>query len=719
MHRMMNLQNIPLWYYTASALLNFITCFSLALFIFLKNPRSSLSQTFSGFCFFIAQWSFFSFFWLVTGDLQLADFFMRTCMIGVIIMPVTFTHFVSILVDKKDNKVLVIVNYLIAILLAASVYSPLFAKQGGSFRVFPYWLLPGKIFPLHLVHFLANLVYSYFLIFKALKYSEGLLRAQVRYVILGTVIGFIGGWTNYLYWYRIPLIPPFLNITASFGVPFIAYAIKRYRLMDIRVALTRAGIFTVVYALVLAIPFGVAIGGRFWLMDIIGQYWFLAPMVLLLIFATAGPFAYLYIQKKAEDRILKKQRKTQHAFAERFEYITLVRQLDKLLNVMVRAITKVLKVNYAAIFLLDRRSTQYKLSISSLGGRILTTKSAVVDIDSPLINYIHGHRAPLIYEELKLKPQNTNSADTSKVTSSMSNISAQVIVPSFIKDTLLGFVVLGNKVSGEIYNEGDLLILTRMSNYSALAIEYAQFLKEYDETQAKLREAEKLKGIGQLMYSLNHEILNAFNLILPPVEMLLMGIYKDNQQKIEEFLRNIQTGVNRCMRVLNDIKSFRYKSASDIIRPRNIQELTHSALGGLSEEIKQENIQLDVVIEPNLPLIQAKDTMEDLPHNIISNCVYALEDKPREKRFLYINVCLSEDKKNIIFKTQDTGTDITKDADTHDTGSPFKERARMGGVNLGLANLIVSAHNGTLTLNSYEKGGTTFIITLPIAQETL
>lgn len=60
---------------------------------------------------------------------------------------------------------------------------------------------------------------------------------------------------------------------------------------------------------------------------------------------------------------------------------------------------------------------------------------------------------------------------------------------------------------------------------------------------------------------------------------------------------------------------------------------------------------------------------------------------------------------------------MTKDADTHDTGSPFKERGKLGGVNLGIAYLIANQHEATIKIASYEKGGTTFIVNIPITQK--
>jgi len=71
-----------------------------------------------------------------------------------------------------------------------------------------------------------------------------------------------------------------LAILISLGI--VTYAILKYRLMDITIALTRAGIFAIVYTLVLGLPF--------WL-GYATKAWFPATS-LAVILATIGPFIY-------------------------------------------------------------------------------------------------------------------------------------------------------------------------------------------------------------------------------------------------------------------------------------------------------------------------------------------------------------------------------------------------------------------------------------------
>jgi hypothetical protein len=91
----------------------------------------------------------------------------------------------------------------------------------------------------------------------------------------------------------------------------MAYAIMRYRLMDISVALTRTGIFIAVYTLVLGLPFAVAGFFKSWLVGILGPQWWILPLGLMGVLATGGPFIYIFLEHQAEEKLLREQKRYQ------------------------------------------------------------------------------------------------------------------------------------------------------------------------------------------------------------------------------------------------------------------------------------------------------------------------------------------------------------------------------------------------------------------------
>ena len=96
-------------YYIYSATINFVTALALCIFVFLKNPRIKTNRIFSLFCLSIAWWSFFYLFWISAGSEELGAFFVRTCMLGVLFMP--------ILPKAGKIKVIYVITTAIAIML--------------------------------------------------------------------------------------------------------------------------------------------------------------------------------------------------------------------------------------------------------------------------------------------------------------------------------------------------------------------------------------------------------------------------------------------------------------------------------------------------------------------------------------------------------------------------------------------------------------------------
>ena len=96
--------------------------------------------------------------------------------------------------------------------------------------------------------------YDFLLLLRHYKDADGIRRSQIKYFLVGAAIGWLSAELLILIDFRIYLYPYTILLMAVYPI-IIGYSIVRYRLMDIRVAITRAGIFTVVYGLVLGIPF--------------------------------------------------------------------------------------------------------------------------------------------------------------------------------------------------------------------------------------------------------------------------------------------------------------------------------------------------------------------------------------------------------------------------------------------------------------------------------
>ena len=237
----MNAFTLPLSYYAYSGLFNAVVFNAMILVILLKQPRAKVARLLSLFMILVALWSWLYFRWLrTTGDAREAEFLARTLMIPVALMPPVFLHFAAALTGWRRVPRLHLANYLLALVISSTVYAPHLLVAGvRPHLVFPYWPIPGILFPLHMLHMFTSVGYAFWLIFRAAKQSVGHVRNQLLWVFWGFLTAWVSGCTNYLCWYQVPL-PPVLNSCVSVLIGSAAYAIIRHQFLDIRVFIRKS-----------------------------------------------------------------------------------------------------------------------------------------------------------------------------------------------------------------------------------------------------------------------------------------------------------------------------------------------------------------------------------------------------------------------------------------------------------------------------------------------
>ncbi|MCD6539637.1 MAG: hypothetical protein J7K37_02915, partial [Candidatus Omnitrophica bacterium] len=265
-----------------SAFLASISTFILGIFVISRDIKSELYRIYALYCFGIALWTF-----CVsqhTPDLAglKGIIYGRLLHFGAILIQVFFLHFIFIFLNiyKKEKRKLFI-TYLIAfVLIGFNFFSKLLVKGIGYSRDISY-TKAGVIYPLFCLYTLWSIGYGIYSLFKGYKIASPSKRNQIKYLLLGSIIGYLGGVDKLLVSYNIHILPfyPFGAYTIPIYVGIIAYAIVKHRLMDIRVAITRAGIFAFVYSLVLGIPFIIGYLTKSWLI----------PTTIMFFLATTGP----------------------------------------------------------------------------------------------------------------------------------------------------------------------------------------------------------------------------------------------------------------------------------------------------------------------------------------------------------------------------------------------------------------------------------------------
>lgn len=699
-------------------LLHFIialTCVSattafLAIFVIWGGRwKEKLYRIFAFYSLSITWWSLTQLWLVLSKKSTHALFWARFEEIGVFFIPTAFVHFVLTFLKIQNKKWLIRLAYLISIFFASISFSPyLIANVKPSFFV-DYWTVPGPVYHFAVFFFIVLIIYGLYELVKACITASGVKRTQILYLCLGSIIGYGGGLGNFLLSYNIhiPFIVPFGTYGVGIYCVIMAYAIYTYRLLDITVGVTNAGIFAVVYTFVLGIPLGLAGWGRPWLESIFGSNWYWVPLLLAIILATPGPSIFIFFQKKAESEILKNKRRNLAILLSDVQHIPFVKDLEKLCNSIVNMATGVLDAAFASIYLFDRERKIYSFYTTKYGKK----RDIKIESGNSMIKYLINVKQPIVLEELKREYDRKHDVFMKETLNTINKLNTDVIVPFLVEEDLIGFLALGFKKSGEIYSTDDLNVLANLASQAALAIENAQFLKEREEIQGKLREAETLSSIRDLLGSVNHEF---HNLLLPIAGMLGAIAFGDYEKKPDKLIPDARKQYEKALfskTYLSWITD--YVTSGDKMAAYQLRELVNGGISYSKDTLGKQNIKTQIDINHKIFII-GYESLPLLFRNLILHSVYGYGME--SEGTITISARILEDGATVEIIQLDTGHDLTKYLEEHSTcgGKKFAEKGKLGGVNYYIAQAIVSKHKGTLKVEPTGGKGTKFNIQLPL-----
>jgi len=649
---------------------------------------------------------------------------------GGMFIPVTFFHTMLELCSIKKRKLLIF-YYLQAIFFAfLTIIGRIGWRVEYMFDSFYYIRPIGIPYILATIFWFMAMFSGFVVLIRQYFISGGTKRNQIKYLFIAMGIGFIGGASHFLPAYGIKIYP--FHILIVFYVLITTYAIIKYRLADVKVAITRAGIFIGVYTLVLGLPFAVAGWYKDWLIEIFGARWWMVPLGLMAFLATVGPFIYIYVERKAEDRLLREQRRYQDTLKQASMGMTRIRNLRKLLDLITHIVTKTVRISYAAIYLHNQENDEYVLQVSRDKGRISIPK---INGDNPLIKWLELKRDPLIYEEVKRQMEDTGDEIYKLLEENMRILTASVVIPSFLEDKFMGFFVLGDKNSGQIYTPDDLNVFQILATQAALAIENAQFYEEAQEMQGQIAQAEKMATIGTMADGLSHQINNRFySLSLIAGDTIHTIKITDTSKctpevremidSISHALNRIQTNVVQGGEVVRGLLKYSRKGEEGL-EALELNKVIDNTLEMVQYKVKLSEIDIIRDFPSDLPKIKGNMTqLEEVFFNFIDNAYDAIVERRttlKEEGYrgrITVSAVGKDGSLEII--VQDNGMGL-KDDNNKKVFTPFfttKTSSRKG-TGLGLyviRKIITDSHHGKISFESKHGVGTRFIISLPIAK---
>lgn len=723
-----------------SGLLILVASFFSAIFVFIRGPKSSIGFTWSLFSLSVGLWGLGLFKGYITDIESEALFWARFLNLSAIFIPVFFLHFVVSFTNRLTEKKQAFLRcYLFSVIyfLAVVIFPETFVSGVKPALSFKYYSAPGFLYYLFPIFFAYFVIWGIVLLFKEFVQSSGLRKNQIKYLFAGILVGFAGGSTTFFPVFNINIYP-FGTYLVPFYVLTVAYAIVRYRLLDINLAITRAGIFAFVYAFVLGTPFLIVRMLKPQLSGVSGEGWWLAILGLGMLLASAGPFIYLKLKTKAEAALLREERERHQALARVSQNILRFNRLDALLRAITHNLIRILQVELSAIYLFDEEKKSYCLK-SAWQPPIKTPQlPAEFSPDSVLIKRLtRQNNTPLNLEEVKFRTQPGNILGVFELKQAFVSLKAQLIIPALRSGELIGFLVLGNKRSERGYSQEDIDVLMILTNHATLAIENAVFTATEKERQAVLFHSASLASLGTMASMMGHQVNNRFQAInnltgfKEIVEMTLEGKnglsseeYRKLIQQLSSILSRISEEATRGGEVVASLRRLT-KLSTEEFKPVHIKEVVGIALGVLQYKIPLDQIKLNMETPDTLPLILADPAqLGEVALNFIDNGYDAANERkssqPNHEIALSIKAYITKDPGYLTVEFSDNGMGIKPENLNKLFVLFFTTKASSGkGTGLGLYVIkrVIEAHHGKISVKSKYGEGTTFTIELPRAQD--
>jgi signal transduction histidine kinase len=241
-------------------------------------------------------------------------------------------------------------------------------------------------------------------------------------------------------------------------------------------------------------------------------------------------------------------------------------------------------------------------------------------------------------------------------------------------------------------------------------------VRRIDNQNAELTATDVAKD--EFIATVSHELRTPLTSINGYVELLLEEGAEPLSEEQRGFLGTVQRGSVRLQRLMNDLLLTAQVRAGhlDIQKTStDLGEIARQAVQGAQAHAGRKTLQLSLTAPSHSVVVNADAVrMGQAIDNLISN---AIKFTPENGR---VDVTLAQDER-VTLTVADTGMGMTPaDVDRlferfFRTDSAQAEQIQGSGLGLPIVKAIVDAHDGTISVTSEPRVGTSFVISLPLA----
>jgi len=641
-----------------------------------------------------------------------------------------FQEYLGVENGKRVVKVAFGYAAILILLAPADLYIPHMTK-----RTFGYVATAGPLYFLFALGEAATTVYILMLVCRSIRRAEtGSLKNRLKYVLVGFgSLGFLNG-LNFLAIHGLPLYPP-----GNFSfIPLTIFAIGLFKhdLLDMGILVKKSLIYSFLTAFLTCLYALLIVAANRISTEFMPSGSMLIPMgFFLLITFIFGPMKN-FIQRLVDRLFDKGTYHYQTTLKELSRQIVSELDIDAIAEKILFTIEAAMKVEHATLFLRRRDQKGPVVFKATDNG------SGTFSEEDDLVRLLKDNSHPLALRDLPDLKRTMNHGRGQNCRRIRDSVWA---LPLIFRSRLNGFLLLGDKRSGDMFTREDLDLLETVCSQSALALENARSyqkisllnnkleqkvadrtkklsaaLREKERTQEQLIRSESLAAIGQLVAGVAHELNNpltsAISLIQSTEEDLREQSHNDAEEAMLDDLAFVEKELNRAKTIVRSLLGLS-RQTDTYQETVNLNAVVKDACRILHNQYKHSGLHIDVSLDDNLPNIFGNfATLGQVALNILQNAIQAV--MACGGAIVLTTRFVPMDRK-VIFECADTGPGIPFDVQK-DIFKPFfttKDVGQGTGLGLYISHEIVRKHGGSLTFKSNPGEGTRFVVRLPMVND--
>src|SRR5256712_256658 len=541
-------------------------------------------------------------------------------------------------------------------------------------------------------------------------------RNRATLILLWT-LGSVGGGFIDIARFLLARVVPAADLVYPMGIPanmvfalMLGTSIVRYRLFDVNVAVKKGAIYLVLWGVLTSV---LVLAEQYADWEQMNPLWVILPLgfIMTLLVSPLGQ----RLEGSIERLMFSRRRGCYETLLDLSKRMSTILDFGRLMETLVHGLVRGVPLTHCALMIYDAARSAFVIyrDETNIGERRTAT---MIPVRTPIVQWLNQTGRVLVKEEVKLSPEIAEYFETAE--GELEEIRAALIVPLKIENKLTGILLVGEKLSGEIFDGQELEVLAVLANQVAISLENARLYEELSASNAQLMQASRLKS--QFLASMSHELRTPLNSIIGFSKVLLNRLDGDLSERQETYIRSVHNSGTHLLQLINGILDFSRIEAGE--------------LGVMSEELDlhqliDEGIEASVPLAPRQQLQPEKDKTLERPRfvadgtkerqilpNLLSNAI-----KFAARGGVLVGVRAG--RESVRVRVSDTGTGI-RAGDLARLFEPFQQLdnpvARgAGGTGLGLAisKKFVELHGGRIWAESPENQGSTFQFTLPLSAE--